>query len=85
MITAENVRCLEERWAVMARELDEKARRLWAASEAKSLGYGGIQGNVIVHTGQLEWPLLGGVEEQNHAWIQSHGDFEGNTNAASPL
>jgi len=42
MITAENVRSLEEKWAVMARELDEKARRLWAASEAKSLGYGGI-------------------------------------------
>src|SRR5437867_368371 len=42
MITAEKVRSLEEKWAVMARELDEKARRLWAASEAKSLGYGGI-------------------------------------------
>src|SRR6266545_3642809 len=42
MITAENVRCLEEKWAVMARELDERARRLWAASEARSLGYGGV-------------------------------------------
>ena len=33
---------LQERWEAMELHLDERARRLFVASEAKSAGYGGI-------------------------------------------
>jgi transposase len=35
-------RSLQERWEAMRPHLDEQARRLFAASEAKAAGYGGI-------------------------------------------
>ena len=33
---------LLEKYKVIGPHLDEKARRLWAATEAKSIGWGGI-------------------------------------------
>ena len=33
---------LEEKYRVMAPVLHERSRRLWAASEARSIGYGGV-------------------------------------------
>jgi hypothetical protein len=33
---------MQERFAVLARHLDERGRRMFAAAEAKAAGYGGI-------------------------------------------
>ncbi len=33
---------IRERWLIVAEELDERGRRLWAAAEARSHGWGGI-------------------------------------------
>ena len=33
---------LKEKYKIIGPHLDEKARRLWAATEAKSIGWGGI-------------------------------------------
>jgi len=42
MIEASEVEDTKRKYEVLGRELDERARRLWAASEAMSLGHGGI-------------------------------------------
>lgn len=42
MITSSSVSAIRQKYGVLARELDERARRLWAASEAMALGRGGI-------------------------------------------
>ncbi len=33
---------LREKFAAMAPALNERSRRLWAAAEARALGYGGV-------------------------------------------
>jgi hypothetical protein len=42
MISAKMVTNIREKYQVLWDEMDERARRLWAASEARALGYGGI-------------------------------------------
>jgi len=42
MITADIIAAIRKKWNAMEREMDERARRLWAASEAQALGRGGI-------------------------------------------
>ena len=42
MITPSSVSAIRQKYGVLVRELDERARRLWAASEAIALGRGGI-------------------------------------------
>jgi hypothetical protein len=42
MIHATMVQSIHDKFTVMSPELDERSRRLWAASEALSLPYGGI-------------------------------------------
>ena len=37
---------LKEKYASISGELNERSRRIWAASEANALGYGGV---TIVH------------------------------------
>jgi transposase len=76
MITPENVRCLEKRWAVMAGELDERARRLWAASEAKSLGYGGVSA-VARATGLAIETIRTGIRELDKPTEQAERGLRG--------
>jgi len=42
MISASTIESIREKYRVLVREMDERARRIWAASEARSLGYGGV-------------------------------------------
>jgi hypothetical protein len=42
MIEASEVEDIKRKYEVLGKELDERARRLWAASEAMSLGHGGV-------------------------------------------
>ena len=46
---------ISRKYRMLKDELNERQRRLWAASEALSLGYGGIS-QVAKATGILPWP-----------------------------
>ena len=51
-----------ERFRALAGELDERRRRLWAAAEARSCGYGGIAA-VARATGFSEGTIRRGLDE----------------------
>jgi len=53
---------IQEKYRTMSAELDERARRMWAACEAKTLGYGGISA-VARATGMGIETIRRGVEE----------------------
>jgi transposase len=55
-------RPIRERWLIVRDELDERARRLWAAAEARSHGRGGIAA-VVRATGISEATVRRGVAE----------------------
>lgn len=42
MIQPNIVKAIKDKYEILSSELDEKARRLWAAAEANSIGHGGI-------------------------------------------
>ncbi len=42
MVTIEDRTNIGDKYMMLEKVLDERARRLWAATEAQSLGYGGI-------------------------------------------
>jgi len=49
-----NINLIRERFAALAPRLDERARRIFAASEARAAGYGGIAA-VSRATGIAPW------------------------------
>jgi len=53
---------IRERWLIVAEELDERGRRLWAAAEARSHGWGGIAA-VVRATGISESTVRRGLDE----------------------
>ena len=53
---------IRERWLVVRAALDERGRRLWAAAEARSHGYGGIAA-VVRATGLSEMTVRRGIAE----------------------
>ncbi|HLH66474.1 MAG TPA: ISAzo13 family transposase [Solirubrobacteraceae bacterium] len=55
---------IRERWLVVRDELDERARRMWAAAEARSHGRGGIAA-VARATGMSQETVRRGVKEVN--------------------
>jgi len=55
-------RPIRERWLVVCDELDERGRRMWAAAEARSHGYGGIAA-VVRATGISEATVRRGIGE----------------------
>ncbi len=55
-------RPIRERWLVVCDELDERARRMWAAAEARSHGRGGIAA-VVRATGISEATVRRGIAE----------------------
>ena len=53
---------IRQRFAEVAIVLDERGRRLWAAAEAKALGYGGI--SVVARGTRLSRPTIhAGLDE----------------------
>jgi Rhodopirellula transposase DDE domain len=42
MIDHQTIECIRQKYALLRAELDERARRCWAATEAMALGYGGV-------------------------------------------
>jgi hypothetical protein len=55
---------IRERWLVVRDELDERARRMWAAAEARSHGRGGIAA-VARATGMSQETVRRGIKEVN--------------------
>ena len=53
---------IRERWLVVEQELDERGRRMWAAAEARSHGWGGIAA-VVRATGISEMTVRRGIAE----------------------
>jgi hypothetical protein len=59
------VETLRRKWDAMQSHLDERGRRVWAASEAEALGHGGV---TIVHeaTGMSRSAITQGIAEMAH-------------------
>ncbi|MDR1250855.1 MAG: hypothetical protein LBK62_01685 [Treponema sp.] len=56
---------LRRKWDAMQNHLDERGRRIWAASEAEALGHGGV---TIVYeaTGMSRIAITQGIAEMAH-------------------
>jgi hypothetical protein len=59
------VETLRRKWDTMRNHLDERGRRIWAATEAQALGHGGVS---IVHeaTGMSRSAITQGIAEMAH-------------------
>src|ERR1035438_1050975 len=53
---------IRERWLIVRDELDERGRRMWAAAEARSHGWGGVAA-VVRATGISEATVRRGIAE----------------------
>ena len=60
MVSAESIASIREKYHLLVGEMDERMRRLWAASEARALGYGGITA-VAKATGLAVSTIRGGL------------------------
>src|SRR4051794_16399407 len=62
MIDHQALACLRQKYALLEPELDERARRCWAATEALALGYGGV--SAVAHaTGLARNTIAAGARE----------------------
>ena len=62
MVSVAVVKSVKEKYAALCGALDERTRRLWAASEAMALGHGGIAA-VSQATGLAESTIHAGRRE----------------------
>ena len=62
MISVTVVKSIEEKYAALRDVLDERTRRLWAASEALAIGHGGVRA-VAKATGMAESTIRAGRRE----------------------
>jgi transposase len=62
MIDRHQIEIIRRKYLLLRSELDERARRCWAAAEAKALGYGGV--SAVAHaTGLARNTVAAGVRE----------------------
>jgi transposase len=66
MTDAHVIEWIREKFLAMAPHLDERARRQWAAAEARSLGWGGITA-VAAATGMSDRTIRTGIQELEDA------------------
>lgn len=66
-----DIETLRAKYAVLAPELSERTRRLWAATEARALSYGKI---VIDKDGNMEMPYTSGG--MYRGWVREDGQLE---------
>src|SRR3970282_1078358 len=62
MMTASLIESTALKYRTLASEMDERPRRLWAASEARALGYGGISA-IAQATGMAISTIRAGLRE----------------------
>ncbi len=74
MITQEKTESITIKYNVLKIELDERARRIWAATEARTLGHGGVAA-VSRATGLAESTIrIGRKEILNSSYSEIHND-----------
>jgi hypothetical protein len=61
-MTQTDVETIAEKYATLAPVLDERARRLWAATEARAIGWGGVS-RVAEATGLSRTTIRAGLDE----------------------
>ncbi len=71
MPDAQVVEWIRHKYVAVFSELDERARRLWAAAEARSLGWGGISA-VVQATGISDRTIRNGIKEIDNPDLLSH-------------
>ncbi len=71
MPDAQVVEWIRHKYVAVFSELDERARRLWAAAEARSLGWGGISA-VAQATGISDRTIRNGIKEIDNPDLLSH-------------
>jgi len=62
MIEAVRIKILRRKWRTLAPALDERSRRLWAASEARAIGHGGVSA-VAKATGLARRTIYSGLAD----------------------
>src|SRR5271170_6773687 len=62
MISNDTIDAIREKYEALRDDLDERARRLWAAAEANALGYGGLKA-VATATGMSQSTIVSGQKE----------------------
>jgi len=62
MISKDTIAAIREKFEVLRGDLDERARRLWAAAEANALGHGGLKA-VAEATGMSQSTIVFGQKE----------------------
>jgi hypothetical protein len=62
MISNDTIQAIREKYEALRGDLDERARRLWAAAEANALGHGGLKA-VSVATGMAQSTIVSGQKE----------------------
>jgi transposase len=62
MADASVVEWIRQKYSAIAEDLDERARRRWAAAEARSLGWGGVTA-VAIATGMSDRTVRNGIRE----------------------
>ncbi len=67
-----DITAIRERYAALSQHLDERARRIFAATEAKTSGYGGIAA-VVRATGIAASTIGRGLKELAAAEPLDHG------------
>src|SRR5262245_17944069 len=68
MVPVNMVETIRQKYELLSTELDERRRRLWAASEAQALGHGGVAA-VATATGLAESTIRLGQRELRHRSI----------------
>lgn len=78
MIDHHVIEIIRQKYLLLRPELDERARRCWAAAEAMALGYGGV--SAVAHaTGLARNTVAAGIRELsaperlNSAWVRHAG------------
>ena len=62
MISKDTIQAIREKYEALRGDLDERARRLWAAAEANALGHGGLKA-VAKATGMSQSTIVSGQKE----------------------
>src|SRR5271154_3017210 len=62
MISKDTIDAIREKFEALRGDLDERARRLWAAAEANALGHGGLKA-VAEATGMSQSTIVFGQKE----------------------
>ncbi|MCF7958199.1 MAG: hypothetical protein K9M57_07115 [Phycisphaerae bacterium] len=74
MVTVENKMSISDKFFVLQTVLDERTRRLWAATEVRTLGFGGVS-LVAQQTGLARSTIYRGLDELKQIEADRYADI----------